>query len=72
MEAVMSNKITLSVNQCVTLNELEEHGIYPKSIHAYNYSFGILYRKGNERIILQPLDEEKYKIVRMYTIFDYA
>jgi len=71
METTITNKVTLSVNAQLSVTELEELGIYPKSINAYNYSFGILYKKGNQRIILQPLQDKRYKIVRMYTVYDY-
>ena len=71
METTISKNISLTVNARLTISELEELGIYPKSINAYNYSFGILYKKGNQRIILQPLENKKYKIVRMYTVYDY-
>lgn len=70
METIETN-VTLSVNACLTSDELELLGIYPKSINAYNYSFGILYKKGNQRIVLQPLETNRYRIVRMYTVYDY-
>ena len=71
METTVSKKNSLSVNARLSVAELGELGIYPKSINAYNYSFGILYKKGNQRIILQPLEDKKYKVVRMYTVYDY-
>ena len=68
---MITKKITLTVNACLTASELEELGIFPRSINAYSYSFGILYRKGNQRIILQPLEDKKYKVLRMYTVYDF-
>lgn len=71
METITTKKVALSVNAILSITELEEFGIYPKSINAYNYSFGILYKKGNQRIILQPMENHAYRIVRMYTVYDY-
>ena len=71
METILKRNVKLAVNECLSVNELEFLGIYPKSINAYNYSFGILYKKGNQRIILQPMEDRMYKVVRMYTVYDY-
>lgn len=70
MENITEERQLLRANDCFTLEELEALGIYPRSLKCYSYSFGILYKKGNRRIILQPLPDNRYKVVRTYDIFD--
>jgi len=65
-----NEKELLRVNNCLSAIELEKIGIYPNGLKCYNYSFGILYKKGNQRIILLPLSDNRYKVVRTYDLFD--
>ena len=71
MNTYTKNAEKLRKDNCLTSNELDEMGIFPTNIDCFTYSNFVLYKKGNKRIILQPLPKNIYKVIRVYDFIDY-
>jgi len=56
----------LKKNVCVSEDELESMGVFPTNLQCFTYFNYRLYQKGNKRIILKPLPQHLFRVLRIY------
>ena len=61
----------LRKNTFLSEEDLDLMGIYPTEIDCFSYSNYVLYKKGNKRIILQPMPKSNFRVIRVYDFVDY-
>jgi hypothetical protein len=67
METILlSVKKSLQKDACFSGDELESMGIFPTNLQCFTYYNYLLYQQGNKRIILQPLPNNLFKVLRVY------
>jgi hypothetical protein len=66
MEHLLTETLTISKGQCLTENELRNLGVNPTDLDCFQFSHFLLYAKDNKRIIVQPIPNNQYKVIRIY------
>jgi hypothetical protein len=66
MEHLLTEALTIRKGQCLTENELRNLGVNPTDLDCFQFSHFLLYAKDNKRIIVQPIPNNQYKVIRIY------
>ncbi|NJM15630.1 MAG: hypothetical protein HC896_09895 [Bacteroidales bacterium] len=66
MEQTTTATASLQKGQCLTERQLNDMGITPTNIDCFQFSHFLLYAKDNQRVIVQPLPHNQYKVIRVY------
>jgi hypothetical protein len=63
---LLTLKKSLKTNGCYSEDEFETLGVFPTNLQCFAFFNYLLYKKGNKRIIVQPLPRGLYKVLRIY------
>jgi hypothetical protein len=67
METILLTlKKSLKKDGCFSEDELESMGVFPTNLQCFTYFNYQLYQKGNKRIILKPLRQHFFQVLRIY------